>query len=888
MQESRFKEKYHYVGATPVMQQYLDAKFLHLDCLLLFRMGDFYELFYEDALTASRALGIALTKRGKSNGNEIPMCGVPHHSLENYLNKLLQDGFKVAICDQMERPEDAKKRDGYKAVVKRSVTRIITPGTITEESLLSSHSSNYLATVTISKNTSCIAYIDLSTSYIALIELPVAEILNELVKLGPKEILLAEKFRSSKLADEIGAYMNQRISFQVDSFYSISKCTRNICSFYKIHDIKAIADLSEVQISALGAILEYISLTQKENMPQLPKPKIQNFFNYMSIDASTRKNLELMQTIGGGYKGSVFSCINKTVTKTGSRLLAEYLSNPLLDTKLINTRLNVVNFFLENIDVAHNLINDLKNTCDLERCITRLQMKRSTPKDLLSIKHTIEIAQKIVANFTAKFGLELPKHIDAIVKPLMQFDALHNIISDSIDDNAANDITSGGIIKRGYNPKVDELNDLLQNSRSYINELQNKYRKITSIDSLKINNNNVLGFFIDITSRNASKITQEQFIHRQTTVNSVRYTTSELQEIESKIVNARMLSNNLEQELYHKICSKVIENQRPLIKMAKSLALLDVFTSFAVLSEEYSYSRPILRNDTSFNIIDGRHPLVERVLARSNDSFVSNNCNLDFDNRVWLITGPNMAGKSTFLRQNAIIAILAQIGCFVPAESAEIGVVDKIFSRIGAGDDLGRGQSTFMLEMLETSNILAQATKNSLVILDEVGRGTSTYDGVAIAWSVLEYIHDKIRSRCLFATHYHELVKMKETFPALANYTVEIQEADEKILFLYKIIPGYADKSYGVHVAEIAGLPKSVITKAKRILAKLEKKSYATKADFIETDGNNLNLFTNFENNIEESQEELQRIRDTLDKIDPDTLSPKEALDFVYNLKKLI
>ena len=480
------------------------------------------------------------------------------------------------------------------------------------------------------------------------------------------------------------------------------------------------------------------------------------------------------------------------------------------------------------------------------------------------------------------FGLGINENIENIIKPLIGLHSLYEIIDESIREDASNSISDGKIIKLDYHPKVSQLHDLLDNGRSKIEQIRDKYRKETGIDSLKITNNNVIGLFVEITSRHANKIVDDKFIHRQTTINSIRYTTSELQELESNMVNAKLLVVNLEQELYDKICSQVIDNHQLLLTLANALSQLDVYCSYAFTAKKYDYCRPKLTGDLVFSIIGGRHPVVERVLAKSNDCFIQNDCQLSMDERIWLITGPNMAGKSTFLRQNALISILAQIGSFVPAVSAEIGIVDKIFSRIGAGDDLGRGQSTFMLEMLETSAILAQATHQSLIILDEVGRGTSTYDGVAIAWSVLEHIHDKIRARCLFATHYHELTAMEEMLPSLANYTVDIDDNGEHILFLHKIKKGSADRSYGIHVAQLAGLPKSVIQKAKELLNKLEKDSLKSGKKVLKDESHNMNLFA-----LNPSSEAHKKLYDEISKVDPDKLSPREALDIMYFLKSI-
>ena len=885
MQLQQFKEKYNYAGATPVMKQFLDIKFVNIDCLLLFRMGDFYELFYEDAITASRILGIALTKRGKTGDEEISMCGVPHHALENYLNKLLEDGFKVAICDQLETPEEAKKRGGYKAVVNRSVTRIITPGTIIEESLLEAAKPNYLVSVMIGKQRASIAAIDLSTSDIFVVSLSEDEIINELARLQPKEILLSEKYRSSELASIIGTNLEMRISFQVDSFYAANKCEKNILDFYKISALSGIGQLQNEQISAIGSIIEYITLTQKENLPKLPKPKILNYHKFMSIDASTRRNLEISMTQTGVIKGSLFSCIDNTVSKSGSRLLYNYLSAPLVDINAINKRLTVTKFFYENLSLVELIRKSLKKTGDLERCITRLNMGRSTPKDLLSIKYTIEIAESIRADFVSKVGIDLPENIEKIIKHLLGQSELYELISNSIREDAPNSIADGKIIKHDYHPKIAELYNLIDNGQSEINKLRDQYRTETGIDTLKISNNNVIGLFIDITARHANKILDDKFIHRQTTANSIRYTTKELQELESKMVNAKLLVVNLEQEIYNKICLQIVDNQQKLLSLANSLSMLDVYCNFAFIADEYNYCMPELSDDMCFEIEDGRHPVVEHALEKASKSFVYNDCKLSMDERIWLITGPNMAGKSTYLRQNAIIAILAHIGSYVPAKIAKIGLVDKIFSRIGAGDDLNKGQSTFMLEMLETSAILAQGTHRSLIILDEVGRGTSTYDGVAIAWSVLEHIHDKIRARCLFATHYHELTAMEDILPALTNYTVSIDDQGDKILFLHKIKKGAADKSYGVHVAELAGLPKPVIIKAKELLKKFEKNSINTNKQVLKNESHNLSLFEVTTANSDSKK--YKSLFDEVTIVEPDKLSPREALDVLYRLKEL-
>lgn len=898
-----FRLKYNYQHATKMMQQYLDLKFAHLDCLLLFRMGDFYEMFFEDALISSQILGIALTRRGKNGDEEIAMCGVPYHSVETYLNKLIEENFKIAICEQLETPEEAKKRDGYKAVVKREVTRIITPGTVTEESLINLQMPNYLVSLVLMKNTAtknnvaqnnaaqnsaAVCYVDLSTLEISVASLPINEVLNELSRLQPKEMLLSENHRLDPLSSQISQQLRIRISYQVDSFFAAKKCKNIILDFYKIHDLQAIGELSDCQISSIGSVLEYLSLTQKQNRPHnrpiLPLPKIIHHHNFMTIDSATRRNLEITSTVLGKTKGSILECLNHTMTKAGSRLLYHFLSAPLIEISEINYRQEITSFFYANLPLVENIKKLLKNTGDIERCLARITMNRGCGRDLLNIKYSLNAAMQIKGELVTCCGLNFPPEIENLVKPLSGHDELYDLIDRAIKEDAPNYINEGGIINHDYHPKVAELYELLSNGKAYVEKLKHQYRLETGIENLKISHNNVLGLFIEITPRHNEKMVERNFIHRQTTASSVRYTTPALQKLESDMVNARSLVNNLEIELYQTICQQVIDQSTKMQWLARSLSNLDVFCNFAYIAHEYNYVRPILTNDLDFEIIKGRHLVVEQSLCADKKSFVSNDCKLSFNNRIWLITGPNMAGKSTFLRQNAIIAILAQIGSFVPASAAKIGIIDKIFSRIGAGDDLQLGKSTFMVEMLETSAILAQSTSRSLVILDEVGRGTSTYDGVSIAWSVLEYIHDQLQCRCLFATHYHELTTMDSFLPALANYTSGIEELEHEILFLHNIIKGAADKSYGIHVASLAGLPKSVIMRANAILKKLETTSTSKNKNIIKSQSNNLNLF-----DLQLAQTDLHsnKLKETINNIEINQLSPSEALELIYQLKEL-
>ncbi|NRB10775.1 MAG: DNA mismatch repair protein MutS [Rickettsiaceae bacterium] len=843
MELTAFRQKYNYAKSTPVMRQYLDIKFANIDCLVLFRIGDFYELFYEDAITASRVLDIALTKRGKTADTDIAMCGVPHHALENYLNKLLEEGFKVAICDQLETPEEAKKRGGYKAIVQRNVTRIITPGTIIEESLLTSGEPNYLASLVIDKKQAAICYVDLSTSEIFVISIPEHEIINELGRLSPKEILLSDKYRAADLSNNIRQNLRQNISFQVDSMFVVSKCEKIILDYYSINSTNAIGELSKLQKVAIGNIIEYLTLTQKSFLPKLPLPKIIQHNKFMNIDQTTRSNLEINKTLKGKIQGSLFGLVDKTMTKAGSRLLYNFLTTPIIDRQTINTRLGLTEFFYNNLDFTKKIRLIIKNTTDLKRCLTKLNMKRATARDLLSVKYTVDLAGCIYNEFTTNFADKMPSYLGKLLNYMQGGEEISELITYAICEDAPENLTEGGIIKHSFNERVKELHELINNNRSHINALRDKYRSETGIENLKITTNNVLGLFIDITSKNSSKMEDDKFIHRQTTANSMRYTTEELKELETNIQDAKVEVVALEKEIFYDICKQILKYQDQLILLASSLSRLDVFMNLAIIASEYEYVKPEITDDMCFAIVGGRHPIVENALKKEANSFIANNCNMSADDRIWLITGPNMAGKSTFLRQNALIAILAHIGSFVPAKSAKIGIVDKIFSRIGAGDNLASGQSTFMVEMLETSAILNQSTNRSLIILDEVGRGTATYDGVAIAWSVLEHIHDKLRCRCLFATHYHELTSMEDIMPALTNYTIAVDESENTVLFLHKIIKGVTARSYGVHVAELAGLPKSVIRRANELLKKLETQSVKQQKKIMKTESNNMSLF---------------------------------------------
>ena len=865
-----FKEKYIYDAATPMIQQYLDIKFEHQEALLLYRMGDFYELFFDDAKVASKALGLALAKRGQHGDGELPMCGVPHHALTSYLHKLVDNGYIVAICDQLETTEEAKKR-GYKAIVKRGVTRIITPGTITEEAILPEHSASYLASVTFEKDNAILSYLDVSTSEFKSIRVALSRLSSELSRIDPREIIISES--SIKDYREIFTSYNSKLVIQVDSYFATPKAKNIIERFYNIHSASALGTLSEAQISSIGAILEYVNITQKANLPELGFPKVENSSNYMEIDASTRRNLEIASTISGAYKGSLLSNINHTITKMGARLLYSYLSTPLKDIDQINERLGRVEYFHSNLEVTDNLREILKNISDIERILMRISMRRCVARDLMALRDSLVASREIDALLSPSFQND-NNFLGCFAELAMT--GIDKLITSSIKEDAPNNISSGGIINKFYNSRLEELYDILENSNEYIHRLKLEYQEKTKVDNLKITQNNVIGTFIEVTPKNAHKMEDPEFIHKQTLASAVRFTSERLQKIELDKKGAYSEVIALEQEIFWNICASIMEQVQPLKDLAEDLAKLDVFSSLAKLAKNNNYARPEINESTDFEIENGRHVNVEQSLPSG--EFIPNDCNLNRDNRLWLITGPNMAGKSTFLRQNALIVILAQMGSFVPADAAKIGIVDKLFSRIGASDDIARGQSTFMVEMTETAAILANSTEKSFVILDEIGRGTSTYDGLSIAWGCLEHIHNDLRNRCLFATHYHELTVLSKTEPALKNYTVDISEESGGLTFLHKVIPGVADKSYGIHVAELAGLPRKVIKRANNVLSTLAKDSDKKKVDDIIS--NNYSLFDDV---VKGQVSELQK---RLENIKPDELSPKEALEVLYSLKK--
>jgi DNA mismatch repair protein MutS len=854
---------------TPMMKQYLDTKLEYQNHILFYRMGDFYEMFFEDAVTASSILGIALTKRGQHNNQDIPMCGVPFHSADSYIAKLIEQGYKVAISEQMESPEEAKKR-GHKSVVRREVVRIITPGTLTEDNLLISNSSNFLLAIASIREEIALSWADISTGEFYTIQTNIHSLNNELHRICPKEILISDRLYQNETVSNILADFRRIITIQANNLFDLNKAEHKIKQYYEVISSQVFDAYKPVEIIACGAILEYIELTQKTNQLKIHHPKRLDNNLFMAIDASTRRNLELNVTTAGEKKGSLLNLINNTKTSSGSRLLTQYLAAPLIDVEAINNRLNLVEFFIQNNQLREEIISLLGHSGDIERSLSRFSFNRAGPRDLDVIKRSLQSADAIAANF-AQFSGNINSSLQHHLSNFADFEGLLIELENALQEQLPMLARDGGFIKQGYNNRLDQLYDLKDNGQAELQNLRQKYIKETGINTLKITYNNVLGYFIDITPQHASKMKDELFIHRQTLANSVRYTSTELRTLETELLNVSDNILKLEISLYNALVEEVLKKSDQLSLLANSLSTIDVACNFAKLAISNNYVRPLLDQSLEFNIVEGRHPVIEDFLTKQKQEFVANDCRLVPEHNLWLITGPNMAGKSTFLRQNALIAILAQIGSYVPAKSAHFGIIDKIFSRVGAADDLARGRSTFMVEMVETANILNNSTKRSLIILDEIGRGTSTYDGVSIASACLEYIHDNLKSRALFATHYHELTALSNQLPSLICYTMQIKEWQNKVIFLHKIIPGVADKSYGIHVASMAGLPKIVIQKAEHILLNLEQ-------------GHNQTMNLDLKSIVIENNPVI----DLLNDLDIDELSPKEALEVLYKIKNMM
>ncbi|MEM9433477.1 MAG: DNA mismatch repair protein MutS [Pseudomonadota bacterium] len=869
-----------------MMAQYLEIKGRHPGALLFYRMGDFYEMFFEDAVQAASALDIALTKRGKHNGDDIPMCGVPVHAAENYLQTLIRKGFRVAVCEQLEDPSEAKKR-GSKSVVKRDVVRLVTPGTLTEDSLLDARRNNYLAAFSVVRDDAALAWVDISTGELCVSECPPVVLGAELARLAPKEVLLNEANIDplQEIAEEQGCSVSPLAPTSFDS----TSASDRLLGQFRVDSLDGFGEFSRAEVSALGAIVAFLELTQKGNMPLLRPPKKQRRGGVLSIDAATRRNLELTRSIAGGRAGSLISVIDRTVTAPGARLLNLRLTSPSTQLSIINSRLDAIEWATSNPAVASALRNVLKGIPDLERAMSRLSLGRGGPRDLSTVKLALINGAELLK--TVKNHAP-PDQLGRWRKLPDELQKLGVWLEQSLVETPPLLARDGGFIKPEYSGELQEARHLREDGRQIIAQMQSAYSKSTEISALKIKHNNVLGYFVEVTATHAKRMLSEPlsetFIHRQTTANAVRFTTVELSTLETKILNANGRALDIEARIFAELSEAVLEHSNFLGDLSAIIAEFDVATSLADLAVSERWVRPVVSEDRQFKIESGRHPVVEAALKQQNSMFIANSCDLTPDDgaaRICLLTGPNMAGKSTFLRQNAIFAILAQLGSFVPAASAQIGVVSQVFSRVGASDDLARGQSTFMVEMVETAAILNQADDRALVILDEIGRGTSTYDGLSIAWATLENLHDVNGCRALFATHYHELTTLSGRLSGLENATVAVKEWEGDVVFLHEVREGAADRSYGVQVAKLAGLPPAVVERARVVLDILEKgdREGGIKPSLLADD---LPLFSATPQPPPAPKDEPVKLR--LEDINPDQLSPIEALQLIYELKGLL
>jgi DNA mismatch repair protein MutS len=904
---------------TPMMEQYVEIRAANPDCLLFYRMGDFYELFFNDAEVAARALGIALTKRGRHLGEDIPMCGVPVHAADEYLQKLIALGHRVAVCEQTEDPAEARRR-GSKALVRREVTRLVTPGTLTEDRLLEAGRSNFLAAIvkvagSDGRDRHALAWTDISTGVFRLGECAAGGLATALARIEPREALVVERLSRDPEICAAVELVGAALTPLPAAFFDAGQAERRLTELFGVKTLDAFGTFSRAETIAGAALVAYLDKTQVAKRIPLEPPRRVGEGEGMRIDAATRANLELFRSVSGGKAGSLLAAVDRTLTAAGARLLAERLAGPSFDPALIADRLDGVAFFVERRDLRRNVREELARTPDIARSLSRLALARGGPRDLAALRVGLECADE-VARLLASGGDFPPPSL----APHVAIEAPCKELAAALQAALADDLPilkrDGGFVRAGCDEALDEARRLRDESRRVIASLQARYAEATGIRSLKVRHNNVLGYFVETTAGQAQALLADQrFVHRQTLASAMRFSTVELAELEQKIATAAERALAIELTIFDALVSRTVAAERPLRAIAKALAEIDVAAANAELAERENYVRPKVDRSLAFRIEGGRHPVVEQALKAEGRAFIGNDCDLspvvlnDGDpplplreraafgvsgrpgegdvaeapgpppGRVWLLTGPNMAGKSTFLRQNALIAILAQAGLYVPARSAHIGVVDALFSRVGAADDLARGRSTFMVEMVETAAILNQAGRRALVILDEIGRGTATFDGLSIAWAAIEHLHDVNRSRALFATHYHELTALAARLPRLFNATMTVKEWKGDVVFLHEVAPGAADRSYGIQVAKLAGLPASVIARAREVLDSLEKSDRSRPKPLVD----DLPLFAAKATDEPPAAPALAE----LERIQPDELSPKAALEVLYRLKQL-
>lgn len=853
-------------GSTPIRQQYLRIKRRYPQAIVFFRLGDFYETFDEDAKLAAKELEITLTSREMGKGHRVPMAGIPYHALDNYLARLINRGYKVAICEQVTKPGETK------GLVQREVVRLVTPGTVVEPSLLDNKTNNYLTSLVLGDDAVGIAYVDITTSEFATTQLPLQRAVPELERLKPSEIITAKSSELSSLG------LTTPVTRLDDYWFELEVAKQTLLEHFGVATLDGYGcGHLPLAITAAGAIIHYIQETQKGVLGQLTQLSTYSTDSFMALDIQTQRNLELFQSSRFGTAGgSLLSIIDLTKTAMGGRLLKRWLGQPLLNITELVKRQDAINWFVNNSLARNQTISLLGEVADLERLINRVRGNVATPRELVILRHSLEVIPKL------REVLEGDSPINWLKDELKPCPEVVDLISQAIVEQPGG-LDEGGVVRQGFSEELDSLRQISKNAKQYLANLERQERERTGIKSLKVGYNKVFGYYIEVSKSNLAQVPQD-YIRKQTLVGGERFFTPELKEYESLILNVNDRISELETNIFRQVCQQVGAASKPILATANALANIDVFSSLAEVAVRYSYVRPELTTDNTIIISQGRHPVVERSLVDSsfvpNDTYLSND-----DAQLIILTGPNMSGKSTYLRQVALIVLLAQIGSFVPASSATIGLVDRIFTRIGAREDIAAGQSTFMVEMVETANILNNATPRSLIILDEIGRGTSTYDGLAIARAVAEYIHSYpgLGAKTLFATHYHEMVELANFLPRVKNFNVAVTEEGGEVIFLYKIVPGGVDKSYGIHVAKLAGLPKSVVHRAREVLEELEensrrplvKRSLKGRQRAKEAVPQQLPLWGQKSPLIEE-----------LKKLDIDSLTPLEAIIKLYELQK--
>ena len=865
------------MAETPLMKQYKEIKSKYEDCILFFRLGDFYEMFFEDAVKASKELGLTLTSRNKEKGENVPLAGIPYHTANPYISKLVTKGYKVAICEQVEDPKSVK------GIVKREVVKIVTPGTVIDVETLDDKSNNYLTAIRVLENLIGIAYLDITTGEFKVVEVEVdneyINLFNELNKIEPKEILMTSSFYES-IKDKIDDFI-QKMDGVVTPIQVIRDSEEMLLNYFNIISLESfgINDKKAI-IGAAAMVLDYAITMQHESELTVEKIEFINNKNFADINSITKKNLELLknQREKTTY-GSLLWVLDKCKSSMGTRLLKRYINNPLLNVDEIKNRQNDVEYFMNNVLIREEIKEKLENIYDLERLVAKIIFGNENGKDLIALKNTVKSSIELIyilkeSNFFNNINLEILLNV-------------YKLIEKSILDDAPFSVREGGIIKSGYNDELDEIHKIMNNGKDYLLEIEAREKEATGIKNMKIKYNKVFGYFIEITKSNLEMV-PESYIRKQTLSNAERFITPELKKYEDTIINSKARIEEMEYYLFKEISAKIKEEKATLTKLAEKLAYLDVIISFATIAVENDYIKPEINENFEIEIINGRHPVVEKLIGRSD--FVSNDTIITSDERFIVLTGPNMSGKSTYMKQIALISIMAQIGSYVPATKAKLPIIDKYLTRIGASDDILSGQSTFMVEMSEVSNILNNATENSLLILDEVGRGTSTFDGVSIATAISEYIHEKIKAKTVFATHYHELTDLEKKYKNIVNYRIEINEKNGKVIFLRNIVKGGADKSYGIEVAKLAGLPKEILKQSKKILNRLEQKKELIEKTI------NVQQLSLFDQLLEIDDEDTETVEDTNNEIvkeiiyelenkDVNNMTPMDAMKFVFELK---